>query len=198
MNSYQSTVLSLELRILQSRDSAGERERMYRDDSPDYSAPMARRFSPLPRDLSPSYSPPRQRQVSRSRSPVRDQQRRSTSRRSRSPRVQDHRWRSRSPDRRFKRERSFSPIASGSGGGGDWETDLSREDEEILRSLHCRRCAVTLHDRESMMAHIKVRSDQISSSIKDQTLANMTIKTFYGMLLGILTMPRLVGDYTLF
>ena len=133
---------------------------MYRDDSPDYSAPMARRFSPPPRDLSPSYSPPRHIPVTRS--PVRDQQRRSTSRRSRSPRVRDHRRRSRtrSPDRRFKRERSFSPVASGSGGGGGggWETDLSREDEEILRSLHCRRCAVTLHDRDSMMAHIKVRS----------------------------------------
>ena len=137
---------------------------MYRDDSPDYSAPMARRFSPPARDLSPSYSPPRHIPVTRS--PVRDQQRRSTSRRSRSPRVRDHRRRSRtrSPDRRLKRERSFSPVACGSGGGaggggGGWETDLSREDEEILRSLHCRRCSVTLHDRDSMMAHIKVRPD---------------------------------------
>ena len=137
--------------ILPEKRRDGEGLRMYRDDSPDYSAPMARRFSPPPRDLCPSYSP------------VRDQ-RRSTSRRSRSPRDRDHRRRSRSPDRRFKRERSFSPVASGSrgvggGGGGGWETDLSREDEEILRSLHCRRCSVTLHDRDSMMAHIKVRPD---------------------------------------
>ena len=118
---------------------------MYRDDSPDYSAPMRRRFSPPPaRDLSPVYSPPRH-----SRSPSRDQQGRSTSRRSRSPRDREHRKRSRSPYWRPKKERSFSPVAS----------YVSDEDEEILRSLHCRRCAVTLHDRDSMMAHIKVRAD---------------------------------------
>ena len=37
-------------------------------------------------------------------------------------------------------------------------SDLSREEEEALRSLYCAKCDVELNDEDGMMAHIKVRS----------------------------------------
>ena len=69
-----------------------------------------------------------------------------------------NRSRSRSRDE-FKRE---SPSQSREGGR---RNDLSAEDEETLRSLHCKKCEVTLHDEDSMMAHIKVSPDQTLVSV---------------------------------
>jgi len=98
---------------------------MYKEDSPDYSAPRDRRFSPhssASRRISPQPS------VQKSRS-------------------SEKYWgfrRSRSPTdgcRAIKRERSQ-------------EQYRSAEDEQALRSLYCKRCDVELKDSGSMMAHI--------------------------------------------
>ena len=115
---------------------------MYRDDSPDYSAPRDRRFTPS----SPVYTPPTDRRFPSHDSPSNFS---SSERRSRSPGTSKRRsrTRSRSPERH---ERSQSPVR----GVTQW-SGLFPEDEETLRSLYCRRCSVRQHDQDSMLAHIR-------------------------------------------
>ena len=137
---------------------------MNRDDSPDYSAPRDRRFTPpspdysAPRDRrlippspAPDYTAPTDRRFSSRDSPdyTAPDYCSSSERRSRSPGT-SRRWsrtRSRSP---VRYERSQSPAR----GVTHW-SGLSPEDEETLRSLYCRRCSVRQHDQDSMLAHIR-------------------------------------------
>lgn len=49
------------------------------------------------------------------------------------------------------------------------------DDEETLRSLFCRACDVTLHDRDSMMAHLKGRPHLSQQQrLRDKEVRNMT------------------------
>ena len=111
-----------------------------RSPSIEYAPPTSRRFDYVESSTRRSK---RSRTRSRSRS------------RSRSYNPRQYR-RSRSPqDRRYKR----SPPS-------DYENDYEEkpkpsvqiypwEDEETLRSLHCKACNVTLNDRDSMFGHLK-------------------------------------------
>eukprot|EP00092_Neocalanus_flemingeri_P008772 GFUD01009445.1.p1 GENE.GFUD01009445.1~~GFUD01009445.1.p1 ORF type:complete len:463 (+),score=149.43 GFUD01009445.1:53-1390(+) len=129
--------------------------------SPSYSPPRARRFSPVRGGSTRAgVSPPRGRPVlpyrspsgrngrSRSRSPRRS---RSASRRSGS-RSKRSRSRSRGNMYRDRKSRSRSPMSKpGPSSYYPWQ------DEETLRTLNCKDCDVYLHDRDSMLSHLKGR-----------------------------------------
>ena len=150
---------SLEMNRDDSPDYSAPRDRRFTPPSPDYSAPRDRRFTPpspdysAPRDRrlippspAPDYTAPTERRFSSRDSPDYCS---SSERRSRSPGT-SRRWsrtRSRSP---VRYERSQSPAR----GVTHW-SGLSPEDEETLRSLYCRRCSVRQHDQDSMLAHIR-------------------------------------------
>merc|ERR1719452_22386 len=97
----------------------------------------------------PAYRSPNRGDVrsSRSRSPRRRSQ--SGSRRSRS---RSYLRRSSSRDRRT-RSRSRSPTLSKPGPSIQYPW----QDEETLRTLHCKDCNVYLHDRDSMLSHLRGR-----------------------------------------
>jgi len=95
------------------------------------------------RDRSPSYSPPRARRFS----PPARRRRRSSSRDDGGvspPRGQQQ-------VSICKRDRSPEDVKSSVSSSYPWE------DEEILQTLNCKACSVTLHDRDSMMSHLKGR-----------------------------------------
>lgn len=153
----------------------------YRGGSPDYRPPRRARSpsyeAPRGRRRSPSYEAPRGRRRSPSyEAPSRGRR----SPRGRSPSYEAPRGRSSSggaskargvsleldhgvsPPRgapvptlaRFeglKRSRSRSPLS----GRPSKALDYPWEDEEILRTLNCKACNVYLHDRDSMLSHLK-------------------------------------------
>ena len=147
---------------------------MYGGDSPDYSAPGSRRRPERTRSPQ-SYSPPRRdRSQFEKRSPSDRHHRhddfnyRGKSRSHYSDRGSMKRSRSRTPPRyssrrSCSRSRSKSPSSS----RDIYQRDSKErkydvrgqrypwEDEETLRSLHCKDCNVTLNDRDSMMSHLK-------------------------------------------
>jgi len=146
-----------------------------RSRSPSYSPPRQRHFSPVrnshyntaDQSRSPSYSPPRQRTfpiasndggVSPPRvGPVYSNGRsRSRSGDQKYPRgIKTRRSRSRSMDRKVRkrsRSRSMSPkFKPGVGSSYPWQ------DQETLRTLECKDCDVRLHDRDSMISHLRGR-----------------------------------------
>jgi len=113
---------------------------------------------------SPSYSPPRDR---------------SRTRRGVSP-PRRYRSRSRSNGRagsRFRRSKSPSPLSTkpATGPRFPWE------DRETLSSLHCQDCNVGLHDKDSMLAHLRGRPHLMQK----QRLHESRVRQATGLALGL-------------